>query len=78
MAFLGLLAVGTTYAQDQDKNKKNDKSKTEQPADMKSDDVKKENPDNNQQKLSDDQKKANEDQQKQYDPNQQPEIKKTH
>ena len=40
--------------------------------DMKKDELKKEDPNNQQEKLSDEQQKLKEDQQKQYDPNQQP------
>jgi len=72
MALLGLVAVGTVNAQDQDKKKDNN-TKQEQPADLKKDEVKKEDPNTKEQQMSNDaQQKAKEDQQKQYDPNQQP------
>jgi len=72
MALLGLVAVGTVNAQDQDK-KKDNTNKQEQPADLKKDEVKKEDPNTKEQQMSNDaQQKAKEDQQKQYDPNQQP------
>jgi len=73
MALLGLVAVGTVHAQDQDKKKNKDKNKTEQPADMKRDEMRKEDPNTKQQQLNkDEQQKLKDDQQKQYDPNQQP------
>jgi len=72
MALLGLFAVGTVNAQEQDKkDRKKDKQKNEQPADMKKTDGK-EDPNTNQQKLSNEEQKQKDDQQKQYDPNQQP------
>jgi Ni/Co efflux regulator RcnB len=68
-AFLGLLAVGTVNAQDQDKKTKQDPTKTDQPTDMKKDNS--QDPNKKQQEMSNDQKQ-NQENQKAYDPNQQP------
>lgn len=70
--FLGLLAVGTVSAQDQDKKTKQDPTKTDQPTDMKKDDLKNQNPNDKQQEMSNDQKQKTDENQKAYDPNQQP------
>ena len=67
VALLGLFAVGTVNAQDQDKKKKE-----EQKTELKKDEVKQQDPNAQPQQMSNDEKKAKEDQQKQYDPNQQP------
>jgi hypothetical protein len=71
-AFLGLLAIGTVNAQDQDKKTKQDPTKTDQPSDMKKDDSKSQDPNTKQQQMSNDQKQKLDENQKAYDPNQQP------
>jgi type III secretory pathway component EscV len=71
VALLGLVAMGTVNAQDQD-NKKKDQTKTEQPADLKKDELKNQDPNTKQQEMSNDEKQKAEQSQKAFDPNQQP------